>query len=134
MARNKCDFYATPIDTITNLLNHLDLTNYGPLILEPSAGNGNISKLIKTAYPNKHLTSLEIRSEEEQNLQSCSDEVIICDYLQYDTKSKYDIIITNPPYSLAIEFVKKSLSLLNDKGILVLLLRTAFLESKRKSA
>ena len=46
--------------------------------------------------------------------------------------NKYDIIIGNPPYSKAIEFVKKSLELLEENGILILLLRTAFLESRAR--
>ena len=45
---------------------------------------------------------------------------------------KYDIIIGNPPYSLAKEFILKSLDSLNDNGILIFLLRTAFLESKSR--
>ena len=38
----------------------------------------------------------------------------------------------NPPYSSAKEFVEKSLKLLNKDGVLIFLLRTAFLESKSR--
>ena len=42
------------------------------------------------------------------------------------------MIIGNPPYSLAIEFVTKCLDLLGENGVLIFLLRTAFLESKSR--
>lgn len=130
--RKPYDFYATPIDVLENLLSNIDLNQYGDRVLEPSAGNGNICRVVKRYYPNKSITALEIREEELENLIQCSDEVFIDDYLQIDTGSKYSIIIGNPPYSKAIEFVNKSLELLEENGVLILLLRTAFLESKSR--
>ena len=87
---------------------------------------------MKNKYHNLNITALEIRSEEKENLNKLTDNVIIDDFIHSEIKNKYDIIIGNPPYSLAIEFVKKSLELLNDDGILIFLLRTAFLESKAR--
>ena len=130
--RKPYDFYATPVDVVENLLNNIDLNQYGDKVLEPSAGNGNICRCIKSHYPNKRVTALEIREEELESLTKCSDKVIIGDYLQIDMESKYDIIIGNPPYSNAIEFVNKSLELLEENGVLIFLLRTAFLESKSR--
>lgn len=130
--RKESDFYATPKDCIENILNNLDLTNRGIYILEPSAGNGNVVQVLKTKYPNKHITSLELRDEEFESLKDVSDKVIIDNFLERNIKEKYDIIIGNPPYSLAIEFVKKSLACLTEDGVLIFLLRTAFLESKSR--
>lgn len=128
--RIKHDFYATPIDVVTNILSNYDLSNKGTTVLEPSAGNGNVSALIKTFYPEKNVTSIEIRESELLNLLDCSDSVIIGDFLKMDVDTRFDIIIGNPPYIYALEFVKKSLELLSDDGVLIFLLRTAFLESK----
>ena len=130
--RNDYDLYYTPIDVVENLLKHIDLSNYGNKVLEPSAGKGNICNVVKSLYPDKYLTSIEVREEETQNLLQCSDKVIISDYIQMDIQDRYDIIIGNPPYSSAMEFVNKSLQVLNDNGVLILLLRTAFLESKAR--
>lgn len=65
-------------------------------------------------------------------LKEISNEVIIGDFLELDIDKKYDVIIGNPPYSLAKEFVEKSLNCLKDDGVLIFLLRTAFLESKSR--
>lgn len=83
-------------------------------------------------YPNKKLTGIEIREEEQDNLNAICDQVICGDYLKLNSSKKYDIIIGNPPFSLAKEFVEKSLDLLNENGVLIFLLRTAFLESKKR--
>ena len=130
--RQSYDFYATPVDTIEKILEHVDLKQYGNNVLEPSAGNGRIIEIIRKKNPEKHITSIEIREEEKDMLLKISDEVIIGDFLKKDDFKKYDIIIGNPPYSQAIEFVEKSLELLSDNGILLFLLRTAFLESKSR--
>ena len=101
-------------------------------ILEPSAGNGNIIKALRNKGINSHITALEIREEEEINLSNISDEVIITNFLEWETDRKFDVIIGNPPYTYAREFVEKCLNLLSDNGKLIFLLRTAFLESKSR--
>lgn len=53
--RKPYDFYATPIDVVENLFNHIDLNQYGCKVLEPSAGNGNICRTVKKYYPKKML-------------------------------------------------------------------------------
>ena len=96
--RKESDFYATPLDCIQNFLNNYDKEITGD-VLEPSAGNGNISKILKQNYNNINLTSLELREEEKHNLNDISDEVIIGDFLQLDIDKKYDFISL-----LSIEF------------------------------
>lgn len=116
MERKPYDFYATPVEVVENLFKHLDLNKYGNKVLEPSAGNGNVCEVVKRLYPSKVITALEIREEEMDNLSQCADEVIIGDFLKLDTDVRYDIIIGNPPYSKALEFVEKSLELLSGGG------------------
>lgn len=130
--RKAFDFYATPIEVIQNLLNNIDLNKYGDNVLEPSAGNGNFCRVIQNHYPHKNITAFEIREEELESLLQCSNTVVIGDFLYMDTNIKYDIIIGNPPYSKAMEFVVQSLKFLKDNGVLIFLLRTAFLESKAR--
>ena len=126
--RKEHDFYATPVDVVENLLKFIDLSNVST-ILEPSAGSGNVLTPLSGDF---NITSCEIREEELDTLDGLSQSVIIDDFMTHDFTDKYDLIIGNPPYSKAIEFVEKSLSLLSENGKLVFLLRTAFLESKKR--
>ena len=111
--RKANDFYATPIPTIEKLFDTEPMLYgcSGLNILEPSAGSGNICKIIKNRIPDNHVTAIELREEERENLKAVADEVIIGDFLSMYIYEKYDIIIGNPPFSLAQEFVEKCLSL-----------------------
>lgn len=130
--RKEYDFYATPPDVVNLLIDNIDLTKWGRDVLEPNAGNGSICRVIKDKYPTKKLTAIEIRDSEFDSLCECSDEVLIGDYITMPIASKYDIIVGNPPFNIAMECILKSLSLLKDDGVLIFLLRTAFLESKTR--
>lgn len=125
------DYYATPIDCVEKFIEKYEGVIEGN-ILEPSAGNGNIIKALRNKNINGHITALEIRPEEDTNLKNISDEVIINNFLEWKTDRKFDIVIGNPPYTYAREFVEKCLSLLSSNGKLIFLLRTAFLESKSR--
>lgn len=131
--RKESDFYATPIDAIDALLKNYDFPNYlGSAILEPSAGNGIIIETLRNYGYTNHIHAIEIREEEKENLKRFADSVVISDFLDADPDIRFDTIIGNPPFSLAQEFVDKSLSLLNPGGRLIFLLRTSFLESQKR--
>jgi 16S rRNA G1207 methylase RsmC len=125
------DFYATPIDCVENFIDKYSGKIEGD-ILEPSAGNGNIIKALRNKNIKGNIMALELREEEYESLNKISDELIITDFLQWETDRKFDIIIGNPPFTYAKEFVEKCLGLLSDNGKLIFLLRTAFLESKSR--
>ena len=128
------DFYATDPKAVHKLL--LKYSINGSEILEPCVGNGNIANAIKDFYNNKglNITGVDIVDRGYPN-------TIVHDYLTWKTDKKFDCIITNPPYSLAKEFVEKSMALLNDgydgdgytNGQLIMFLKIQFLEgAKRK--
>lgn len=128
--RVESDFYATPLDCIQNFID-----NYGNIsgcVLEPSAGNGNISSIIKK-NGEVYVISLELRDCEEQILKEVSDEVVIGDFLKYTTDKKFDYIIGNPPYSLAQEFLEKGMEIVEDGGTISMFLKIQFLEGVKRS-
>lgn len=127
--RIKSDFYATPIPVIENLFNHHKLKKGN--ILEPSAGNGNFVKVIREKS-NSHITALEIREEEYGNLNKYADEVIIDDFLRWKPSKKFKTIIGNPPYTYALEFIEKCFEIAEPDTEIIMLLRTAFLESQKR--
>ena len=122
--RVKNDFYATDPLALEMLLKEYKFNN--DTFLEPCVGNGNLIKVIKKEYPSSIITSIDL-------IDRGVPETIIADFLTYDTSMKFDNIITNPPFSLATEFVYKSIDLLNENGKIAMFLKIQFLESvKRK--
>ena len=130
--RSVYDFYATPIECVEKLLENFIIEKPNINILEPSAGNGNIIKVLKDKGINGNITAVEIREEEYNNLLKLADKVVIDDFLQWNTNKDYDLIIGNPPFSLAREFIEKCFEISNEKTKIVMLLRTSFLESKSR--
>ena len=88
-------------------------------ILEPCAGSGAISRQIKRYYPDAFLYQYEIRLEEEFSLKNFGD-VRIGDFLQTNL-SHYAHVITNPPFSLAKEFLEHCFDQLPGAEIIMLL-------------
>ena len=131
--RNEADFYATPLETVYSLLDNYGDIKSSDLILEPSAGNGNIIQALRNRGYKNFIKAVELRDDETIELMKKADEVSICNFLtDFDATCKYDVIIGNPPYSLAQEFINKSFELLAPGGRLIFLLRTNFLESKKR--
>lgn len=108
--RNPYDYYQTPTKAIQSLLDVMDLTQVNSF-LEPCKGGGNIYNLINA--PNKEYC--EILENK--------------DYLTTNFNKKFDLIITNPPFTFAQEFLTKSLFESNNVWYL---LRINFLGSKKR--
>jgi hypothetical protein len=108
--RIKNDSYQTPIYSIDSLLNVLRLENIRTFT-EPCRGDGNIYNKINCE--NKYYCEIEEDS----------------DYLKKEMPM-VDLIITNPPYSLAKEFIEKSLK---ESYSVWYLLRINFLASLERS-
>jgi hypothetical protein len=103
--RVKEDYYATPKEATESLLNSLDLSGCESFY-EPACGEGHISKVLEKIYPNAdiHSTDLINRGFGVGNI----------DFLKLDSFTrKFDCIITNPPFKLSQEFIKKGLKLSN---------------------
>lgn len=96
-------------------------------ILEPCVGGGHIANAINDFYTTKReITGMDLVDRGYPG-------TIVADFLTYKTDKKYEGIITNPPYSLAKEFVEKGMELLEDDGQMAMFLKIQFLEgAKRK--
>ena len=120
------DFYATnpkAVDMLFNSFNEIDLFNCK--ILEPSAGQGHICNALKKLGASK-IDCVDIVDRGLEN-------VICTDFLDWKTYNRYNLIITNPPFSLAKEFIEKSFELLDNDGYIIMFLKIQFLEgAKRK--
>ena len=113
------DYYATPYNSTQALL---DNVKFEGKFLEPCVGGGHIQEVIKKYYPNNEIIGYDLVDRGYPN-------TIVSNYLTNDFgKDKYDSIITNPPYSLAQEFLEKSMSIINKNGKIAMFLKIQFLE------
>ena len=98
--RRKGDFYQTPYSMTEQILETIiqdEKFIVAQTILEPCAGEGAIVKVLKGRLPLAKIYASDI------NRQVCN-----WDFLKHDFNQHFDWIITNPPYSLADEFVKRA--------------------------
>jgi hypothetical protein len=95
------------------------LTNKDLAILCPAAGRGNIARYIKAGWlPTKQVRGV---CAVELNPQRMADGKILApyvwwkcaDFLKLEPVAEYDVAIENPPFSLAMSFLERSLLWLN---------------------
>lgn len=106
------DFYATPRNAVEAVLDKVKLNGS---ILEPAAGQGHISNVLKEYYPYSEIVSTDLIQREEKFGIPIQGNV---DFLTHNFNRKFDNIITNPPFNLAQEFIERALDLANDKVIM----------------
>lgn len=111
------DLYDTPTFVVEELLKREVFIGN---IWEPACGHGNISNTLKQFLKNNIIYS-------DLNNYGLGNESI--DFLKYDGVPQ-DNIITNPPYSLALDFVLQAKNY--SKCKIAMLLRTLFLEGKNR--
>lgn len=118
--RNDNDFYATQPLAVELLLN---MHNLSFNIWECAVGKGHISKTLEDNGYNVRKSDIVFRGVKDTE---------IIDFLIHEDKWNGDIV-TNPPFSLALEFVEKSLNLVNDGNQVIMFLKIQFLESKARA-
>lgn len=122
--REEHDFYATNPETLKLFLyEFLKDNNFEGEILEPACGQGHISKTLQEIFPNIEITSTDLidRGYGQGGI----------NFLTHNYGKKFDIVITNPPFSLAKEFIEKGLNVSN--RYVIMLCKIQLLEgSKRK--
>jgi hypothetical protein len=112
-------FYPTPLRATLEVLVR---ERFEGTFLEPACGDGAISRALKLFYPRNAITSSDLvdRGFGTGGI----------NFLTHNFGRKWNNIVTNPPYSLAQEFVERGLELTTHK--VVMLLRLCFLESQRR--
>jgi hypothetical protein len=126
------DYYVTPQKEIEKFLHAFaKIQDFSKIerILDPCCGGDERND---PSYPivlqklgiGKSISTMDIRQDSRAD--------IIGNYLfETDIKSQhFDMIITNPPFNCALSIIQKALNDVVDGGLVVMLLRLNFLESK----
>lgn len=136
--REALDYYATPPKEVTNILEVLNLDLTGADVLEPCCGGGHMVEGIYQYNKRANILATDIMQRTNHFLTRDA----VGDTIMYHYGTKYDFlgdeypieradyVILNPPFSVIIPFVQRSLEIA-DKGVLMLG-RLKFLESQKR--
>lgn len=137
-ARNENDFYVTPIPPITHFLTELakdvDISDCLSIV-DPCAGGDAdnpmsyptaIGYKAGTLFPDRVMVhTMDIREDSRATIKD--------DYLARELNgSPPDMVISNPPFSLAVEFVQKALDEVRMGGLVIFLQRLNFFGSGKR--
>lgn len=147
--RHADDYYATEGWAVRAVFPRiLSVLPKWPSVLEPAAGEGAIVKELLDAGINANcIDAVEIDPTRAGSIvdrfaSSCTAGVVsmvsVADYRDLaaqwvlDSNKRFDLIITNPPFSIALAYIQASLPLLSPGGTLCLLLRQGFAASRKR--
>lgn len=126
------DFYETPNRVVQNLIDTGLLPSKATTMLEPGAGRGAIINGLRPSFPTMRVTAVEIQSQFQPMLEVCADNVVIGDFCSTTLTERFDLIVSNPPFSQAMPFIERSLGILNENGVAAFLLRLPFTGSVQR--
>ena len=109
--RKKSDFYETPY-TLTRKFLDVEYFNKNSTVCEPACGGGAITRVLKEHWEDDKVTAYD----QETNF-------------LWET-GEYDYIITNPPFSIAFEFIQRAKLVAKSK--FAFLLPLSYLHGKKR--
>jgi len=132
------DFYPTPQNLINRMLNDTDFINFREVgsVMEPSAGKGDLVEAIiekfKSVTYNSYsredkvynIDCIELEPDLRHILMGKKMRVIHDDFLTYDGYKKYDVIISNPPFSSGVKHLLKMIEMQKRGGKIICLLNS----------
>lgn len=118
--REQHDYYATDPKAVELLL---ELEQFSPVIWEPACGEGHISKVLQAHGYEVISTDLIYRGFGDPEP---------LDFLTETLEGFEGDIITNPPYSMGLEFVQKALESVRTGGKVAMFLKVQFLEGQKR--
>lgn len=126
--RQEDDFYATDPEALERLIGMChgwlyDMFSIARVrgIWECACGSGNLAECLKKYFKYVHATDLKDRGYG----------IPYIDFLHISV-SGYPIILTNPPYSLATEFIEHALEILPEGGLYIALMNITYLAGQKR--
>lgn len=128
--RSPSDNYSTPLWVTHRALEAIELPS--GLWVDPCAGTGNIIQAARMLRPEVRWKSYEIRPECLEPLVNIDSNPTIVDFTVDAVKPRRcDVVLMNPPYRVAQEFIEKSLRFADH---VVVLLRLNYLGSQVRNS
>lgn len=131
------EFYPTPPHIINKMLEGIDFTKI-ETVLEPSAGKGDIveavvSKFQTSSYrrdkENGDIDVIEIDPNLRHILKGKGYRIVHDDFLTYQSRKRYHLIVMNPPFSQGDKHLLKALEIQENGGLVVCLLNAETLRN-----
>lgn len=132
------DFYPTPEPLIEKMLEGVKFDTVAS-VLEPSAGKGDLAEGINTIFKRKtysrwggrdlDMDCIELQPELQMILKGKGYRVVHNDFLTYNTFKRYDLIISNPPFSQGAKHLLKMLDMQENGGGVICLLNAETLKN-----
>lgn len=93
------NFYPTPIELVERMIEKFSFCSYSNgIVLEPSAGKGDIIEVLNNKCPDIEIHSVEKEEDLRVILSSKKTELVGKDFLKFVPTVEYDGIIANPPF------------------------------------
>jgi hypothetical protein len=125
------DYYVTPIETIKLFLDKfisIEGKHHFNYVLDPCAGGDEVNPM---SYP-EALAAFGVKDVLTVDIRENSRAAIKNDYLNLFFSDPFTVIITNPPFNIALEIIEKALFDVTDDGFVIMLLRLNFLGSQKR--
>lgn len=126
--RKDFDFYPTPYHVADDALSFLPADWIPERILDPGAGTGVWGNAARRKYRDAFIAGVELRSETRKP--DAYDLWLHDDFLLTEPLIQYNLVVGNPPYNRAEQFIRHSFKYLYAGGYMVMLLRLNFLEGQ----
>jgi hypothetical protein len=137
--RHPQDFYPTPMELCRAALQfafedwEVQGTVRGTLFtVDPGAGDGVWGRALKSITPYSHICGVELRDVPPPQARTYDEWNANCDFLSHYLKRNYDLVMGNPPYKHAEEFIRRSMACLRNGGRMVYLLRLNFIAGQAR--
>jgi len=130
--RTAHDFYPTPIELCYSALRLINTHPYR--VYDPGAGDGVWGDAARILWDDTFIEGCDLRNIPQPT--AYDHWTNQCDYLKTDFRFPFDVIMGNPPYRYAEQFIRQSLRFVRPSGAnggyIIFLLRLAFLESQTR--
>lgn len=99
-------------------------------VFDPTAGSGAFPMAIRQQWPDAEVVACEARAEEEPHLRHHAHVVHMGDFFQADSGGGFDLVVTNPPFSLIPELLPACLQLVVPGGYVAFVVRMSWGNSR----